>query len=101
MPAALLRGCFGGGSVGRTPRVEPGRSRTREQLSSYLPVTALSMAGLIDSTLDELETHLRELKRVVSRLEAFRRQLLDAAEDEPATVAKQRVRSSSFSSPSA
>jgi hypothetical protein len=32
------------------------------------------MAGPIDSTLDELETRLRELKREVSRLEAARRQ---------------------------
>jgi hypothetical protein len=33
------------------------------------------MADLIDGTLDELDTHLRQLKRDVSRLEALRRQL--------------------------
>jgi hypothetical protein len=33
------------------------------------------MAGPIDSTLDELDTRLRELKREVARLEAFRRRL--------------------------
>jgi hypothetical protein len=41
------------------------------------------MAGMIDSTLDELETQLRALKRELSRLEAFRRQLELAAEDKP------------------
>jgi hypothetical protein len=46
------------------------------------------MAGPIDSTLDELETRLRELKREVSRLEAARRQL-SAGDASP--VASHRV----------
>lgn len=33
------------------------------------------MVDLIDGTLDELDAHIRNLKRDVSRLEAFRRQL--------------------------
>jgi hypothetical protein len=44
------------------------------------------MAGPIDGTLDELEAHLRELKREVSTLEAFRRQLELAADDEAAAA---------------
>jgi hypothetical protein len=59
------------------------------------------MAGLIDSSLEELETHLRELKREVSRLEKFRNQLLGTAEDEPASAAKRRSGPSSFSPTSA
>ena len=39
------------------------------------------MADLIDGTLDELDAHLRQLKRDVSRLEAFRRQLELPADD--------------------
>jgi hypothetical protein len=33
------------------------------------------MADLIDGRLDELDTHLRQLRREVSRLEPLRRQL--------------------------
>jgi len=57
------------------------------------------MTGLIDSTLDELETHLRELKREVSRLEAFRRHLQLPAEDELVIAATERGRSSLFTPP--
>ncbi len=59
------------------------------------------MTGLIDSSLDELEIHLRELQREVSRLEAFRNQLLGAAEGEPASAVKGREGVSSFSPTSA
>ncbi|MBV9336270.1 MAG: hypothetical protein JO262_11305 [Solirubrobacterales bacterium] len=38
------------------------------------------MPSPIDSTLDELEGHLRELKREVARLEGFCRQLEPMAE---------------------
>jgi len=38
------------------------------------------MTGLVDSTLDELDAHIRELKCEISRLEEFRRQLA-ATED--------------------
>lgn len=41
------------------------------------------MADLIDGTLDELDTHLRQLRREVSRLEALRRQLDIPADDLP------------------
>jgi hypothetical protein len=41
------------------------------------------MADPIDGTLDELDAHLRQLKRDVSRLEAFRRQLELRADDLP------------------
>lgn len=51
------------------------------------------MAGWIDSSLDELETDLRELKREVSRLEGYIRQL-DSADD------RADARSRSFSSQS-
>lgn len=47
---------------------------------------AKSVAGLIDSTLDELGAQLRALKREVVTLEAFRRQLLDVAEERPAAA---------------
>jgi hypothetical protein len=39
------------------------------------------MADLIDGTLDELDAHLRQLKRHVATLEAFRRQLELPADD--------------------
>ncbi|MBV8712093.1 MAG: hypothetical protein JOY56_09955 [Solirubrobacterales bacterium] len=58
------------------------------------------MAGLIDSTLDELETHLRELKREVSRLEAFRRQLEFRPGHEAGTAEHERARSDPSASPS-
>jgi len=41
------------------------------------------MADLIDGTLDDLDTHLRQLRREVSRLEALRRQLDIPADDLP------------------
>jgi hypothetical protein len=44
------------------------------------------MTGLIDSTLDELDAHIRDLRREVSRLERFRRQL-DATEDQATCAA--------------
>jgi len=56
------------------------------------------MAGLIDSSLDELEADLRELKREVSRLEGYIRQLGSAGDR---ADAKERARSRSVSSPSA
>ena len=34
------------------------------------------MSGLIDSTLEEIDTSLREIRRQLSTLEAFRRQLV-------------------------
>ncbi|HEY2657783.1 MAG TPA: hypothetical protein VGI55_18505 [Solirubrobacteraceae bacterium] len=52
------------------------------------------MAGLIDSTMDELDTQLRYLKREVARLESFRRQLEPAADDEPAASERGRSNSS-------
>jgi len=55
------------------------------------------MVGLIDNSLDELEIQLRELKREVSTLEGFIRQL-GSTDD---AVAKEHARSRSFSSPSA
>ena len=39
------------------------------------------MADLIDGTVDELDAHLRQLKRDAARLEAFRRQLELPAND--------------------
>jgi hypothetical protein len=50
------------------------------------------MTGLIDNSLDELEIELRELKREVSTLEGFIRQL---------AVSEEHASSRSFSSPSA
>jgi hypothetical protein len=58
------------------------------------------MAGLLDNTLDELDSHLRELKRQVSRLEALRRQL-EVEGDEKSEAANERARSSSLVPPSA
>ena len=58
------------------------------------------MAGLVDNTLDELDSHLRELKRQVSRLEALRRQL-EVEDDEKSTTANEGARSSSLVPPSA
>lgn len=43
------------------------------------------MTGLIDSTLDELDREVRELKRELAALEGFRRQLSPTAADPPAT----------------
>jgi len=57
------------------------------------------MAGLIDSSLDELEADLRELKREASRLEGYIRELGGSGDDR--ADAKERARSRSFSSPSA
>ena len=34
------------------------------------------MSGLIDGTLEEIDTSLREIRRQLSTLEAFRRQLV-------------------------
>ena len=58
------------------------------------------MAGLVDNTLDELDSHLRELKRQVSRLEALRRQL-EVEGGEKSAVANERARSSSPVPPNA
>jgi hypothetical protein len=55
------------------------------------------MAGLIDSSLDELETDLRELKREVSRLEGFIQQV--GAADNGA-LAKKHASPRSLSPPS-
>jgi hypothetical protein len=58
------------------------------------------MPGLVDNTLDELDSHLRELKRQVSSLEALRRQLELECYDKSA-AANDDVRSSSLMPPSA
>jgi hypothetical protein len=43
------------------------------------------MSGLIDNTLDELDYHVRQLKRRLAELEEVRRQLSPEAADTPAT----------------
>jgi hypothetical protein len=49
------------------------------------------MADLIDGTLDELDTHLRQLRREVSRLEALRRQLEEPLESPGSNVPRGAV----------
>jgi hypothetical protein len=56
------------------------------------------MTCLIDNSLDELEIELRDLKREVSRLEGFIRQL---GSTDDGAVSEEHANSSSFSSPSA
>jgi hypothetical protein len=58
------------------------------------------MPGLVENTLDELDSHLRELKRQVSSLEALRRQRELECYDKSA-AANDDVRSSSLMPPSA
>jgi hypothetical protein len=58
------------------------------------------MAGLVDNTLDELDSYLRELRRQVSSLEAARRQLELEASDKSAAV-NDHARSSSQTPPRA
>jgi hypothetical protein len=41
------------------------------------------VSGLIDSTLDELDRQVRELKRELTMIEAFRRQLSPLHDDSP------------------
>ncbi|MBV8734922.1 MAG: hypothetical protein JO120_09100 [Solirubrobacterales bacterium] len=58
------------------------------------------MSGWVDNTLDELDSHLRELKHQVSSLEALRLQLeLEGSHESDA--ANGRARSSSLMPPSA
>lgn len=57
------------------------------------------MAGYFDSTLDELDGQLLQLRSELSRLEAFRRQFLGLREGESATGPAARSRSTVHASP--
>jgi hypothetical protein len=49
------------------------------------------MTGLIDGALDELDAHVRELRREVSRLERFRSQMEATEENAAGTGAPPAV----------
>jgi len=46
------------------------------------------MSGLTDNTLDEIDSHLRVLRRQLSALEAARRQLVGEPETRPHFIAE-------------
>jgi hypothetical protein len=50
------------------------------------------MSALIDSTLEELDRQVRQLKRELTALEGVRRQLSPTAADPPATQRAARTR---------